>query len=252
MEYFVISKGRSDVVGTSRLLDASGIAHTIVVEPQDKEAYEKTLVGSARLMVLPENDRGIVYVRNFVLNNARRCGIRYLCMMDDDVKAVGAVKDRRCVKGDAKLLELASQIFARLGFAQMGLQYQQFAWSATKDFTSPTHCDCVSFLDMSRLNGVGYDPYVAMKEDWDFSLQVLKMGGMTAVLNRIWMSVPTMGANKGGLSDDYASHKDWIAAERLARKWGTDIVTTRWRVRGGKKTLDCKVDWKHFTHRKGA
>ena len=246
MEYFIISKGRASEVITSRLLDAVGILHTIVVEPQDEYNYAQHLTKSAKLLVLPKDDQGISYVRKFVLDNARGCGTRRFCMMDDDVKAFGTVSNGRCVKGDARLLELAERCFVQNNFAQMGLQYQQFAWCASKDFNSPTHCDCVVFFDTSQLDGIEYDSYVDMKEDWDFSLQVLRAGKCTAVLNRIWMSVPTMGTNKGGLADAYANHRDWQSAERLQRKWGTDIVSVRWKNRDGSKVLDCKVDWKYF------
>jgi hypothetical protein len=172
-------------------------------------------------------------------------------MMDDDVKAFGTVSGGRCVKGDAKLLETAANVFVDSKVALMGLQYQQFAWCAGRDFNSPTHCDCVVFFDVNQLPDVGYDHYVDMKEDWDFSLQVLRSGRRTAVLNKIWMSVPTMGSNDGGLSGGYASHRDWEAARRLQRKWGSQIVSLKWKSRDGQRVLDCKVDWKHFTKRRG-
>lgn len=253
-DFYVISKGRADSMSTSAILSSAGIRHRVVVEPQEAAAYRAAATSHAEIVVLPKSEQGIVFVRQFVLELARGRAkdCRRFCMMDDDLKGVGTVRANRCVKGDGGLLLKAADIFERSGLAQMGLQYNQYAWCAKSAFTCPCHCDCVSFFDVERTRQANYDPYVAMKEDWDFSLQVLRSGGMTGVFNRIWMSVPTMGTNGGGLADLYRQNRDFEAARRLRAKWGGELVKLTKKSRDGRTVIDTKVNWKAFNRKGGS
>lgn len=250
MDFYINSKGRADTISTSKLLDACGIRHKIVVEPQDVSEYKQTLLNTGSLLVLPENNKGLPYAREFTLQNAianyDKGGTQHICILDDDVKAFGRVVNERCKKGDANDLLWAGEVFVEKDIAQMALQYQQFAWSAKKAFTYPTHCDCVVFFNLKKVRNIHYDTQFKMKGDWDYSLQVLKNRMIAATFNKVYMAVPTMGTNKGGLSEGYADNKDWEMARRLSMKWGSDIVSLKWKNRAGRKVIDCKVDWKHF------
>ena len=56
----------------------------IVVEPQDFEKYKKYMQ-KERLIILPINNGGLSYVRNFILDNT----IGKFIMLDDDINSLG-------------------------------------------------------------------------------------------------------------------------------------------------------------------
>jgi len=92
-EYFlptnvwILSKGRP-VNMSSRLFSKWGIDHTIFVEPQDEEAYRAVLLPHAHLHILPQNNGGIGFVRNQMLETARSLGNVPYWMCDDDVENI--------------------------------------------------------------------------------------------------------------------------------------------------------------------
>jgi TET-associated glycosyltransferase-like protein len=57
--------------------------YTVFLEPQDFEAYRKA--GHASIVVLPENDKGIAYARQAILDYAIQNGDKWFWMIDDDV-----------------------------------------------------------------------------------------------------------------------------------------------------------------------
>jgi hypothetical protein len=57
--------------------------YTVFVEPQDTEAYRKA--GHASIVVLPENEKGIAYARQAILDYAVQNNDKWFWMIDDDI-----------------------------------------------------------------------------------------------------------------------------------------------------------------------
>lgn len=93
---YVPSKARSHYPLVTDLLDEHGVDYLVAVEPQDEDAY-RTRFGD-RLAVMPENDRGIAYVRNFMKDHAADRGFLYHWQVDDNVLAFRVRKDGKGVE----------------------------------------------------------------------------------------------------------------------------------------------------------
>jgi len=235
---FVPSKGRPE----SKLLhwlSEEGLPHCIVVEPQDFEAYKKFYL-EGNLKVLHENDKGMAYVRNAILNTARATGLYSFWMLDDDINAFGKGTPEGYVYSMVRPALEAADILLE-GFAQGALEYSQFAWSAQPgDHSDGGYCDVCVRIEPARVKGLAYREEVNLKEDRDFTLQVLASGERTRRISHIGFSCPENGSNKGGLYDEYKAGREEAAAEALARLW-PHCVTVRQKKNG---RIDAKIDWR--------
>lgn len=82
---YIPSKGRAGFTNTNRLLEARGLKYKFVVEPTDLDSYKEAYPES-EFIVLPECDKGIAYVRNFIKNYSTSVGEEFHWQVDDDVK----------------------------------------------------------------------------------------------------------------------------------------------------------------------
>ena len=77
------TKGRAGKTKTDKLLCKADLHYCFVVEPQDSHLYA-TL--GHQIMVLPENDAGITYSRNWILKQMRKMKYERFWMLDDDIE----------------------------------------------------------------------------------------------------------------------------------------------------------------------
>jgi len=80
---YIPSKDRADQAFTAEMLFRDGVDFKVVVEPQEVEKY--SMLGKQRLLVLPENDRGLVYARNWIKDHATAAGHERHWQFDDDI-----------------------------------------------------------------------------------------------------------------------------------------------------------------------
>jgi len=78
---YVPSKGRATTSKTIPQLPEEE-EWSVVLEPQDVERYA---LPEKRVIVLPENDRGLAYARQFILAHARSKKLGWFWMLDDDI-----------------------------------------------------------------------------------------------------------------------------------------------------------------------
>jgi hypothetical protein len=244
---YVPSKGRPDSF-TMQLLEKHLIPYTAVLEPQDGFAYRAFSPKYCVQEILPENDKGIAYVRNYILNLTRGFGHKWFWMLDDDIKGFFLTRDGKTVKSDPKevLLE-AQRVFTNIGkyLGQGALEYQQFAWSAKKDHVLNSYCDVAVCINVENTQWVGYRPEMELKEDRDFTLQILKAGFLTARASKCSFSAPKNGSNKGGLYDAYRSNREAAASQRMVKEW-PKVCTLNTKKDG---RPDVKINWKLFKPR---
>ena len=82
---FIPTKGRARRCKTAELLRSQLVEFNLVVEPQDADDYAKEY-GLSNLMVLPKNDQGLVYARNYIKTEAIKSGADWHWQLDDDIR----------------------------------------------------------------------------------------------------------------------------------------------------------------------
>lgn len=218
----------------------------IVVEPQDAKQYAARW-GDERLEILPANDRGLPFVRNHVLDRARRARAK-IWMLDDDIRAfhetVGGETRRTCGRC---ALALAEAKLAPLDVALGGLEYQQFAWTAGGREKLDGYCDVAVLLDGVAIPAtMRYEDDLTLKEDRDFALQIVTNGLGTARVTAFSFTAPKNGSNRGGLAPLYATAgREETAVDRLIARW-PGIVTKTKKPDG---RIDAKIDWRRASGR---
>lgn len=237
---YIPSKGRAQTATTPALLDNADVPYTLVVEPQEYDSYTQQYP-HANYHVLERNNAGIAYVRNAIL--ALNKG-RYW-MMDDDLKGLYRVVRKRCNRENAAAILMEAQAYFERAslIAQLGLEYQQIAWSASKPFALNSYCDVCVCID-AALAGVQYRKEVELKEDRDFTLQLLASGLSTLRVLHLAFAAPENGTNSGGLKPVYMqTDREINAVNRLCELWGREIVTPVTKKNG---RYDAKINWRYF------
>ncbi len=244
----VPSKGRP-TCPTSKILSAAGVPHAVVVEPQDNYTYAGQLSTHAELWQLPENNQGIAYVRNWIKDRMTNLGARWYWMLDDDItqtylaEEIEGLTSRRLVKRDpALVLARAQGVFLSVGqVAQGALEYGQFSWSAKKDHAIG-YCDVAVAINTVRSQGARYRAEMNLKEDRDFTLQLLTAGYLTVRASHCAFQAPKNGSNQGGLYDQYRAGLEEQASRRMEAAW-PGICKFQPKKDG---RPDVKINWRAF------
>jgi len=243
LNIFIPTKNR---VGNSTLLKFAEDKNqkiNIVVEPQDYEKY-KIKYPKFNYLVLPINDAGITYVRNYIKEYTENNSIPNYWQLDDDLTGLFYRVGTKLIRSDFDTLKQAQQQFITNGIALGSLEYRQFAWSANKDIILNSFCDSCVFVDNSKLFGLRYRNYVEGKEDRDFAMQVIKFGQKTGRTTLFSFSAPANGSNAGGLKEIfYDLGKEKVCVQRMIEIWGENICIPIIKDNGRN---DIKIMWNNI------
>jgi hypothetical protein len=237
---FVTSKGRPEAP-TLKLLTEEAIPFSVLVEPQDEKRYEAALGGNKNIVVLPQNDRGLSYARQFALGFVREKREQWYWMVDDDILHFHETGPKKTVATSAAeaFRRAEGHIAANLGI--IGLEYRQYAWNSRPGQVSRnSYCDVAVLINATST--ANYRPSRYLKVDRDFTLQVLSAGYGTLRLRDVSFSVAAKGSNKGGLFDTYASGIEERELRDFAAHW-PDFVTVCKKLNGKPYT---RIDWRIF------
>lgn len=238
---YILSKGRADSCNTAKLLDHAGVPYTVVVEPQETADYAD-VIDPEKLLSLPDNNQGIAYVRNFILKQNRG---RWFWMLDDDISGFYVRGNKRVDRIDAQTALSESQriIQSLKGVVQGGLEYQQLAWSTTKQYALNSYCDVCVLINGGAVGFTKYRDEIALKVDRDFTLQLLSSGKRTARVQIYAFAAPENGSNAGGLQATYQTGiREREAVNQLAAMY-PGIVKPVIKKNG---RYDAKINWRHF------
>lgn len=221
---YIASKNRRQGK-TMQILREEGIPFTLFVEPQDFESYREffSRYKEPTVNVIPGNDRGLPFVRQIILSEARawhKEGIQpsqWFWLLDDDIDGFFISENRKTGRTSARAaLAGAQRLFADIpDVAQAGLEYQQFAWSATKGLVFNSYCDVAVCINVERTRLVSFRPETDLKCDRDFTLQVIAQGYRVAKVQRYSFSAPKNGSNAGGLKEAYEAFGREEASSRV-------------------------------------
>lgn len=242
---FIPSKGRAANLLTAAMFDSSGVPYSVVVEPSQVDAYQKW---ADRLLVLPENDKGLVYARNWIKDHARAEGLERHWQFDDDIQYMA-----RVYRGNR--LPLAANL--ALGFAEEFVdRYENVALAS---FNSIFFATCRYGVTDAKfppfyLNARCYTCFLVnnslpnrwrrrYNEDTDMSLQVLADGWCTVLFNAFLIWTPETMSFKGGQTDIYVNDGRLRMARQLESMWPGTVSVTR---RHGRPQHMIKNDWQKF------
>lgn len=195
----------------------------VVLEPQDYEKY-KLKYPNFNYIVLPINNGGITYVRNYIKKYTEDNFIDNYWQLDDDITGLFYRENGKLIRSDFTVLKMASKQFLENNVSLGSLEYGQFAWSQTKDMVYNSFCDSCVFVDNKKINGLRYNEYLEGKEDRDFAMKVIKLGKITARTTLYAFNAPKNGSNAGGLKEIfYDIGKEQICVQRMVEVWGENI-----------------------------
>lgn len=206
------TKGRPQTQ-THRLFEASGFTVYHFIEPQDAAAYSVS-----NPIILPQNDQGITYARNFMLDWSREQGFHSFVCCDDDITHFGTAQNGKARKGNAADdLIVPLQVFTKSNAALGGLNQRQFAWNEKKPYRVNTgKVNGCFFLNMRQ---IGWRYRADTKEDIDFIMQCLDHRRNFLFFGRVFYDTPAIGTNEGGLHQLYAAKRDVDWAHRVRKDW---------------------------------
>ena len=233
MKCYIPSKGRVNT-NTYKLFEEAGIECYHFIEPQEYDLYDVP-----NKVDILENDNGISYVRNFMLDYAKQNNEEWIIFCDDDVSNFGIYNGKTIKKGASIWNEILKKA-KKLPFELVGINYTQYAWCEKDAYSINRKFAEVCVL--MNINKITWKYEDNTKEDRDFQLQTIKNGYGVLRFNHYWFSCPNVGSNKGGLFDMYKNKKDSIWTENLVKKWYpfAKVVIKKDRV-------DAKVDIKGFS-----
>lgn len=244
---YVPSKGRAN---TSKLLkNNEGLA--IIVEPSEQHTY-KMMFPQHIILVLPENNRGITYVRNFIKAITEAAEISAYWQLDDDISDFFRREDKKMIKCPMQeALSYAESQFKNNNTDLGALEYQQIAWSATKDIHHNGYCDVAVYVNNVNSEGMRYRSYVEGKEDRDFAMQFIKRELNVTRVTKYAFGAPGNGSNKGGLKETFydVEGREKLCADRMVETWGEDICQHITKKDGRQ---DVKIHWNRITSKQSS
>lgn len=242
---FVPSKGRAGKAKTIENLVKEELDFTCLVEPQELEQYQEAYP-TVDFLCLKESNKGIGYVRQFILTHNREVNLAgWYWMLDDDISSLSEQQGTKNVRRPfGEVLVKAFFLFSEIpNVSQAALEYQQFSWSAKKDLAYNSYCDVCVCINVHRTQHVNYRSFCDLKEDRDFTLQILGSGYYTIRTSRFGFSAPKNGSNEGGLREVYLqSGRELEAVKRMCLLY-PELITSQVKSDG---RVDCKINWRYF------
>lgn len=241
---FIASKGRAKESRLIEQINEYNLDYKFFVEPQEYLDYLE-IIPEKNLIDIKDTDRGIAFVRQFMLCYAIKNKIDRYWLLDDDITNFFYREKTKMIKSSILVLGEVEKQFIDDDYGIYALEYQQFAWSAKKDRVENSYMDtCVNVnAKKAQEKNINYRP-LAFKSDRDFGMQYIYHGYKIARSTLYAFSCPKNGSNKGGLFDEY-NYKDGIkekeAVYQLLEYWGSNVVKPIVKPDGRN---DAKIYWK--------
>jgi hypothetical protein len=229
---FIPTKGRLNTK-TYKLFEAVGIQVYHFIEPQEIEKYQVP-----NKISIQQNNQGIGYVRNFMLEFARYNNMDWVIMCDDDVDHFGQYVNGNIKKDAGIWIDIFNKV-KTLPFELVGINYRQLAWTEKTNYSiNKKFAEVCVLMNIAKIKW-NYRTEFNIKEDRDFALQTIKYGNGILRFNKYFYNCPDVGTNKGGLQDEYKAKKDEDSAKRMCAEWNPFLTL---QMKGSR--LDMKTDIK--------
>lgn len=209
---YIPTKGRLKT-NTYKLFNDVGIKVIHFIEPQEINKYQVP-----NKVSIEKNNEGIGYVRNYMLEYARKNNHSWVIVCDDDVTSFGKYNGKT-QKLDASIWFDILEKSKKLPFEIIGINYRQHAWHEKKNYSiNRKFAEVCVLLNIKKIKW-NYRSRFNTKEDRDFSLQTIKNGYGIFRFNHYFFNCPDVGTNKGGLEDSYNKKFDEKASKKMCQEW---------------------------------
>jgi hypothetical protein len=198
---------------TYKLFEESGIPYFHFIEPNEIDLYNVP-----NKININSNNKGIAFVRNFILDWAKNNNYNWVIVCDDDVNSFG-LYNGKTIKKDASIwIEIYNKI-KDFPFELIGINYTQHAWHEKTSYSiNKKFAEVCVLMNVKKINW-RYRGEFNLKEDRDFALQCIKYGSGIFRFNHYWFSCPNVGSNDGGLKKEYEKKNDEISAKKMQLEW---------------------------------
>jgi len=238
---YIPSKGRPTRSYTSRALTTMGLAHTIVVEEQERDAYEEQY-GDNPLVTLVNLDpayqrsydtcdrygstksRGPGPARNMIWDMAIDAGAEWHWVMDDNIYWWFRFTDNRLIRlGDGtgfRAMEDFTLRYDNVGMA--GPNYYMFvaARSSYPPFVTNTRIYSCNLIR----NDLPFRWRARYNEDTDLSLRILKSGLCTIQFNAFLSKKTPTQIDKGGNTGEFYEKEGTLAKSLMLVRLHPDVA----------------------------
>ena len=227
---YILSKSRAENCLTANIFLSENIDFKIVIEPQDENKYRKRYNRSS-LIVMPENNQGIAYARNFCKKYSINQEEDFHWQFDDNIKQFRKRENNKNIKTAAHYciseIEKEVQKYHNIGIA--GMCYSVFAF--TKKNNIDINKQIASACLFNNIPNIWWRDNTI--EDTDYSMQILTQGltnrangknkeaWCTLLFNRILIDkLRTMTMKGGNTEIEYSTQeKQRIRLHGLQKQW---------------------------------
>lgn len=246
---YIPSKSRADLMFTAKAFDKDGVSYRVVVEPNEVEDYKKY---GDRLLVLPENSKGLVYARNWIKEHAISEGHARHWQFDDDIEYLSRIHKGyriRCSSNVAlRVLEDFVDRYENIALASFNSEFfipvahGKAHTTLHKVFYLNARC----YTCFLMLNSVRNKWRFKYNEDTDMTLQVLAGGWCTILFNAFCIKTKETMTYGGGQESVYTDDGRLQMARQLERIWPGVVTTYR---RFGRPQHKIKDKWMKFDNK---
>lgn len=198
---------------------------TLLVEPQEHNAYRSVYSSVNRVVSLKENDRGFGYMLNSLIQQAYADDQEYFMFCDDDILGFKH-RNKKAFSMDEMFRE-GVQIMQKHGYSQLMVSFAGHNWFHQDQLKEKIGAWCcfigrtVDFLEVG-----GYDEQLPIFNDWDMSARLIRAGKTTACWYD-YMFMHKMKSLKGGAEDLYKkTETTQLAIALLRERYGAECIRT--------------------------
>lgn len=213
---YIISKGRSDSMFTSRSLARMKVPHYIAIEPQDEDLYEEALDKFkirtyVTLLIAPFSNHGDGpgRARNWCWDHSISIGAEKHWVLDDNISDFYRLHKNKRVRVESGAIFRAAEDFVDRyeNVPIAGFQYRFFIAPNSKypPFVKNTRIYSTLLID----NNCKHRWRGRYNEDTDICLQVLKDGDCTIQFNAFLQGKAATQTVKGGNTEEFY-HKEGV------------------------------------------
>ena len=218
---YIPTSRRWDTMTTQRLYPSS-----IIVCPESQLDMYSKYHPTMKILSCPDDVEGnIARKRNWI---KRQCETPYFVMMDDDLESINVLEDMKRKKLSTPEIE---ELFVT-GFTMME-DLGTVLWGLNVNPDPVCYRENIPFKLLAPILGpftaqkndkdIWYDERLSLKEDYDFSLQVLHKYHKILRFNK-YNYLANHIKNDGGCTDYRTKSREEEQNELLQRKWGRNIV----------------------------
>ena len=242
---YIISKGRPNSCLTAKQLKLMGVDFSLVIEPQEYEAYKHV---TDNIIVLPFSNlgQGSIPARNFVWEHSKELGHSKHWILDDNIEALYRLNRNQKSR-------LLSPVFFRCmedftdrykNIAISGANYESFCKKT--DYLPPYYLNTRVYSCLLIDNSIPYRWRGRYNEDTDLCLRVLKDKLCTVLFNAFLIGKVTTMRMKGGNTDNvYTDNDDRLKFAKALQELHPDVVKVVWKF----NRWHHRVNYKNFKHK---